>query len=263
MKILIKIGGTLLDAPETRHALAAQIAGAIASGHSCVVVHGGGKQMTRFLEERGIESRFVGGLRVTTPETIDAVLKVLAGSVNQELVSALIRAGVPAVGLTGLDAGLVEAKQLSPDLGAVGLVTRSNPALLDLLVSHHYLPVVACLAGDSFGNFYNVNGDLMAVACGAGYGAERLIFLTDVPGVLNGAGERLARLSTPDIRELIATGVAKGGMEAKLNAAASALEQGITGVHIVPGAGPSVLDRVLAGDAIGTEITDRHHVVTR
>jgi acetylglutamate kinase len=255
VKILIKIGGTLLDAPETRHSLAAQIAAAIAAGHSCVVVHGGGKQMTRFLEDRGIESRFVGGLRVTTPETIDAVLKVLAGSVNQELVSALIRAGVSAVGLTGLDAGLVEAKQMSPDLGAVGLVTKSNPALLDLLVSHHYLPVVACLAGDSSGNFYNVNGDQMAVACAAGYGAERLIFLTDVPAVLDGEGNRLGRLSILDIRELISTGVAKGGMQAKLNAAASGLEQGIAGVHVVSGAQPSILERVLAGDAVGTQIT--------
>jgi acetylglutamate kinase len=256
VKLLIKIGGTLLDAPETRNSLAVQIAGVVAAGHSCVVVHGGGKQMTRFLEDRGVVSTFVNGLRVTTPETIDAVLKVLAGSVNQELVSSLIRAGVPAVGLSGLDANLVDAVQMSPELGAVGRVTRANPALLDLLVSNHYLPVVACLAGDSDGNFYNVNGDQMAVACAAGYRAERLVFLTDVAGVLDGSGKRIEMLSTAQIRELIRTGVAKGGMEAKLNAAASALEQGIGGVHIVPGAEESILQRVLAGDRVGTEIAD-------
>ncbi len=256
MRLLVKIGGTLLDAPETRHALAAQIAAAKAAGHQCVVVHGGGKQMTRFLEERGVPSRFVNGLRVTTPETVDAVLKVLAGSVNQELVSALIRARVSAVGLSGLDANLIDAVQMDPELGAVGRVTRSNPALLDLLASNGYLPVVACLAGDAEGNFYNVNGDQMAVACAAGFRAERLVFLTDVPGVLDASGARLPHLTLADIERLIATGVAKGGMQAKLNAAASAIEQGIAEVSIVPGAEPEALPRLLAGEFLGTRIAN-------
>ena len=254
MRILVKIGGTLLDSPETRQALAGQIALAKTTGHECVVVHGGGKQMTRFLEDRGVPSRFVNGLRVTTPETIDAVLKVLAGSVNQELVSALIRAQVAAVGLTGLDGNLVEAVQMDPELGAVGRVTKSNGALLELLTANGYLPVVACLAGDSAGNFYNVNGDQMAVACAAGYRAEKLIFLTDVPGVLDAEGQRLPRLTPPDIAQLIATGVAKGGMQAKLNAASSAIAQGIGAVSIVPGAEDSVLTRVLAGEMVGTQV---------
>jgi acetylglutamate kinase len=254
MKILIKIGGTLLDAPETRHSLARQIADATAAGHEAIVVHGGGKQMTRFLEDRGVESRFVNGLRVTTPETIDAVLKVLAGSVNQELVSALIRVGVPAVGLTGLDANLVDAAQMDPQLGAVGRVTKANPALLDLLTANGYLPVVACLAGDSDGNFYNVNGDQMAVACAAGFRAERLIFLTDVAGVLDESGNRRPTLSVAEIKQFIGAGIAKGGMEAKLNAASSAIEQGIPGVHVVPGGEPGILSRTLAGESVGTRI---------
>src|SRR6185503_15576872 len=117
---LVKLGGTLLDAAESRAALAAQIAQARQRGVEIVVVHGGGKQMTRYLAERGIESHFVNGLRVTTPETVDAVLKVFAGSVNHELVAALNRAGAQAVGLTGIDALLVEAEQMDPALGAVG-----------------------------------------------------------------------------------------------------------------------------------------------
>ena len=149
MKALIKLGGTLLDAPELRASLAAQIAAQAQRGIEIAVVHGGGKQMTRFLAERGIESRFVNGLRVTTPETMDAVLKVLAGSVNQELVAALIAAGARAVGLSGVDANLVEAEQMDPALGMVGRVTRANPELLDLLVGAGYLPVVACVAGRS------------------------------------------------------------------------------------------------------------------
>ncbi len=119
MKILIKIGGTLLDSEESRNRLAGEIAAAAAEGHQVVVVHGGGKQMTRFLAERGVESRFIDGLRVTTPETIDAVLKVFAGSVNKQLVAALIASGARAVGLTGIDARLVEAVPLRAELGAL------------------------------------------------------------------------------------------------------------------------------------------------
>src|SRR5579871_4137584 len=116
MKILLKLGGTLLDAAESRERLAREIA-ALAKREQVVVVHGGGKQMTRFLDERGMPSRFVNGLRVTTPEVLDAVIKVVAGSVNQELVASFAAAGVAAVGLSGLDAGLAEAEQLSPELG--------------------------------------------------------------------------------------------------------------------------------------------------
>ena len=135
MRALIKLGGALLDSAESREALAAQIAAAVAAGARAVVVHGGGKQMTRYLAERGIESRFVNGLRVTTPETVDAVLKVFTGSVNHELVASLNRAGARAVGLSGIDAFLVEAEQMDPALGAVGRVVRSNPELLGLPVN--------------------------------------------------------------------------------------------------------------------------------
>jgi acetylglutamate kinase len=252
--LLIKIGGTLLDTAAMRDSLARQIAALLAAGHRCVVVHGGGKQMTRFLEERGIASRFIDGLRVTTPETMDAVLKVLAGSVNTELVAALVRAGVRAVGLTGLDGGTVQAEQMCPELGAVGRVTGSDPELMALLTANGYLPVVACLAGDREGQFYNVNADQMAVACASAIRAARLIFLTDVAGVLDGAGARLNHLSMADAEKLIAGGVAKGGMRAKLNAAASALERGIGNVHIAPGMEDSVLTRVLAGECIGTSM---------
>src|SRR5579862_8243957 len=127
MRILIKLGGTLLDDPDSRTRLAAEIAAAASPPEfEAVVVHGGGKQMTRFLAERGIESRFINGLRVTTPEVLDGVLKVLAGSVNRELVAALVAAGASAVGLTGMDAQLTEAEPMSTELGAVGRPVRSN-----------------------------------------------------------------------------------------------------------------------------------------
>lgn len=254
MKLLVKLGGTLLDAPETRERLAAEVAQARQGGAEIVVVHGGGKQMTRYLAERGIESRFVNGLRVTLPEIVDAVLKVFAGTVNHELVASLNRAGAPAAGLSGIDAFLVEAEQMDPALGAVGRVTKSNPALLHLLAGNGYVPVVACVAGDRQGAIYNVNADQMAVACAAAFGADQLIFLTDVDGVLDAAKQVRPLLTARESEQLIASGVATGGMQAKLNAALAALRGGVAQVRIAPGAADRVLSRLLGGEAIGTRM---------
>ena len=254
MKILVKLGGTLLDDADSQQRLAAQIAAAHARGCETVVVHGGGKQMTRYLSDRGIESRFVGGLRVTTPETVDALLKVFAGSVNHELVASLNRAGALAVGLSGIDAFLVEAELMDAALGAVGRVTKANPGLLHLLTAGGYLPVVACVAGDRQGRVYNVNADQMAVACAAAFGAQQLIFLTDVEGVLDGAKQVRPVLSAAESARLIGEGIATGGMLTKLNAARSALEGGVSQVRIAPGAAANVLERVLAGEPIGTRL---------
>ena len=254
MRILVKLGGTLLDDAACRNTLAGQIARVRAKGAEVVVVHGGGRQMTRFLAERGVESRFVNGLRVTTPETLDAVLKVFAGSVNHELVASLNRAGSPAVGLSGIDALLVEAEPMDPALGAVGRVTRSNPALLELLTAHGYLPVVACVAGSRDGRIFNVNADQMAVACAAAFGANQLIFLTDVQGVLDGDKQLCSVISAARGRALIAQGVATGGMQAKLDAAFAALDGGVGSVRIAPGAEAGVLERILAGEDLGTRV---------
>jgi len=224
MRMVIKLGGTLLDDAASRRRLAGEIASG-AERHQIVVVHGGGKQMTRYLAERGIESRFVNGLRVTTPEILDAVLKIFAGTVNTELVASLRAHGANPVGLTGVDAGLVDAELLCPDLGHVGRPVGSNPALLNTLVHDGFLPVVACVAGDRAGNIYNVNGDRMAVECAAAFEAEKLVFLTDVEGVRDADG-KVARWLTPDnARELIRSGVATGGMQAKLEAALVGLEK--------------------------------------
>lgn len=257
--ILIKLGGTLLDAPESRQRLAAEIAVVVRSGVKVVVVHGGGKQMTRFLAEKGIESQFVNGLRVTSAEILDAVLKVFAGSVNHQLVAAFAAAGVPAVGLSGMDAFLVEAERMSADLGFVGRPVRSNPALLDLLTAHAYLPVVACVAGDRQGNFYNVNADQMAVVCASALHAGKLLFLTDVEGVKDDAGRVLPSLTQADVRALIESGIASGGMRAKLEAANTALEQGVREVVIAPGAEPGIVARLLRGEGAGTRVEGIFH----
>ena len=253
MRTLIKLGGTLLDSTDSRARLAREIAEICAeSGNEIVVVHGGGKQMTRFLAERGVESKFIDGLRVSTPDVIDAVLKVFAGSVNHELVSSFVAAGIQAVGLSGIDAGLVEAVPLGGEYGAVGRPVRSNPEVLHVLSRAGFLPVVACVAGDRQGNVYNVNADQMAVTCAAGFEAERLFFLTDVDGVRDATGKVAGILDISQIDELIECKIATGGMRAKLEAAKQALQAGIRDVVIAPGALPGVVRRLFAAHECGT-----------
>lgn len=254
MKFLVKLGGTLLDAPESRDRLAREIHALATQGHAVTVVHGGGKQMTRYLAERKVESRFVNGLRVTTPEVLDAILKVFAGSVNHELVGSFIRAGAKPVGLSGIDACLVEAVQMDPALGAVGKPVRANTGILDVLTSAGYMPVVACVAGDAEGRVYNVNADQMAVACASGWHASTLLFLTDVDGVRGAEGSVLPSITPAQSAGLIEAGVATGGMQAKLNAATAALDNGVEQVLIVPGALPDVIQRICAGEQIGTRM---------
>lgn len=253
MKILVKLGGTLLDEAASRSAIAGQLA-AVAREHRLVVVHGGGKQVTRFLEERGIQSRFVGGLRVSDEAVIDAVTKVIAGSVNKQLVGALVAAGRPAVGLSGLDGPLTIAEQLNPDLGWVGRPVRSDGRALEALLAGGFTPAVACIAGDLAGNLYNVNADNMAVSCASGWGAEKLIFLTDVPGVKGEDGVLIPHLTPEAIRGLIDSGVAHGGMQAKLESAVAALNGGLQEVTIALGKEVDVCTRLLSGEQLGTRI---------
>lgn len=254
MKALIKIGGTLLDSAESRRRLAAEIGEAVERGLQAVVVHGGGKQMTRFLDERGIESRFVNGLRVTSEQVLDGVLQVFAGSVNQQLVAAFIAAKVPAVGLSGMDGLLTEARQLSEELGFVGQPTRSDPRLLDLLIRNGYLPVVACVAGDRGGQFYNVNADQMAASISGAFRAEKLFFLTDVDGVWGQDKVIYPTISYDICQKLIASAVAAGGMRAKLEAALEALRLGVSEVVIAPGARMGIVEKLLSGETIGTRL---------
>jgi acetylglutamate kinase len=230
VRVLVKVGGALLDAPATQEPLAGQIA-ALARQAELVVVHGGGRQLTRHLSERGVQSRFVQGLRVTTPEVLDAVLHVLTG-INQHFVAALNRAGARAVGLSGMDGRLVEAQPLDAALGSVGRVTHVDPALLHSLLGAGFLPVIACLAGDRAGRFYNVNADQLAAACAVAFQAEQLIFLTDVEGVLDAQGARLPQLTLAQSEALITAGTIHGGMLAKLRAAREALRGGVRQVRI-------------------------------
>lgn len=253
MRALIKLGGTLLDNPESRLRLAGEI-GELSREHEIAVVHGGGRQMTRFLAERGVESRFVDGWRVTTPEVVDALLKVFAGSVNHELVSAFTARGIKAVGLSGIDADLTVAEQMDPRLGAVGRIVSSDASILSWLVKGGFLPVVACVSGGQSGEVFNVNADQMAVACAGAFQASALIFLTDVDGVKGSDSKVYASLSVSDCARLIQGGVATGGMQAKLNSASEAIRQGVGRVIVAPGSLPGAAALALQDKEIGTKI---------
>ncbi|MBV9443712.1 MAG: acetylglutamate kinase [Acidobacteriaceae bacterium] len=262
MKVLIKVGGTLLDEPESRARIARQLA-EIAREYELVVVHGGGRQMTRYLEERGIQSRFVDGLRVSDEPVIDAILKVIAGSVNKQLVLAITSAGESAVGISGVDGLLTRAVQLDPALHAVGRPEKTEGRLLNLLVNAGHIPVIACIAGDAQGNVYNVNADQKAVSCALGWRADKLLFLTDVSGVKNQHGEVVPRLSPAEAHELIESGIATAGMRAKLDAALIALDSGLQEVLIASGQEPAVCTRLLAGDELGTRLSLQAQGVAR
>lgn len=260
MKVLIKLGGTLLSDQGSLHSIAAQLA-QVARRHELVVVHGGGKQVTRFLEERGVQSRFVGGLRISDAAVIDAVTKVIAGSVNKQLVGALVATGLPSVGLSGLDGPLTVAEQMNPELGWVGKPVRSDGRLLNVLIGAGFTPVIACVAGDEAGKLYNVNADAMAVSCAIAWGADELLFLTDVPGVKGSEGGLIRRVTPDTIAELIRSGVAHGGMQAKLESALTALAGGLREVTIALGKEPDVCARWLDGEALGTRIALRAQMV--
>lgn len=254
MKLLIKLGGALLDQPESRFRIAEEIRALAIDGHRVVVVHGGGKQMTRLLEAQGIQSQFVDGLRVSSPEVIDALLQAVAGSVNKRLVAAFRHGGMPAVGISGVDGALVDADQLRPELGAVGNPQLARPLVLDTLLDQGFLPVVACVASDNNGTIYNVNADQMACICAASLPADQLLFLTDVEGVLDASRQRIPNLTVDECRSLIRDGVAVGGMQAKLEAACRTVEAGVSRIRILPGFLPGALARSLAGEALGTTI---------
>lgn len=258
MKVLIKLGGTLLDSEDKVRSMAEQLA-AVGPEHQLVVVHGGGKEVTRFLAERGVESRFQNGLRVSDMTVIDAVTKVIAGGVNKRLVSALTAAGRQTIGISGVDGLLTRAVQFDPALEFVGRPVSTNGKLLDLLVTSGYLPAVACVAGDEAGHIYNVNADVMAVSVALGWRASKLFFLTDVPGVKDESGNPVSQLTSADIEELIRSGVATGGMQAKLEAAEEALAGGVE-VSIVSGAEVRIVSRLLAGEMAGTRLVGKQNI---
>ena len=243
MKTVIKLAGALLEDDATVRALARQIAALAQQGHEILVVHGGGRLFTATLKRMGIESNFVAGLRVTDRETRDVAVMVFAGLLNKRLASAISAEGAPAVGISAADAACFRAEpmvhnEVEGRLGFVGYLTGLNNSFIESLWREGVVPVAPCLGLGPDNELYNINADHMAAACAEYLGADRLIYLTDVAGVLDG-DKVLSAVTWEDIERLVQSRVVSGGMVLKLEAAKRALEGGVREVQIVGGTSSS------------------------
>jgi acetylglutamate kinase len=271
VKIVVKVGGELLAEKSSAElaAITADLAKLIAGGDRVVLVHGGGPQTTALQEALGQTPNIIGGRRVTDQAALDALLMVVGGKLNVAFVGALRRAGIKALGLHGVSGGLIEAVRRPPkpvsggdgkpvDFGFVGDITGINAPLLDLLLDAGYSPVVACIGGDAEGRAYNINADMVANGLAQGIGAERLLLITNTPGVLadvQDPSSRIKKLSIADGRAAIANGSVKGGMIPKLEESFEVLERGIEQVHILGKLGPGDLFKAMAEPgSIGTAL---------
>jgi acetylglutamate kinase len=240
MRTVIKLAGALLEDGSTVRALARQIASLARQGHQILVVHGGGRTFTATLKRMGIESKFIGGLRVTDRETRDVGVMVFAGLLNKRLAAAISAEGQPAIGISAADANCFHAEPMIHNdvvggLGFVGYLTGLNAAFLESLWREGLLPVAACLGLGADQELYNINADHMAAACAEYLSADRLIYLTDVAGVLDG-DKVLTAIACAEVERLVQSHVVSGGMVLKLEAAKRALEGGVREVRIVGGA---------------------------
>jgi acetylglutamate kinase len=255
---VIKIGGAAIEDAGILRACAESVAQLTREGRRVVVVHGGGKTLSRTLQRLGMKSEFVDGLRVTDAATRDVALMVLAGLVNKRLVAALLQAGVAALGVCGGDGAMFRARKKKVegrDLGFVGEIASVDVQWLEAIWGQGGVPVLASVALGDDGEYYNVNADEMTSACAVGCSAEMLAFLTDVDGVRDASGSVIASLSENDIPGLIAKGIISGGMLPKLQACARALRQGVGQVRILAASRADFLPRInLGGDSIGTEV---------
>jgi acetylglutamate kinase len=252
--VVVKLGGTTLA--EQRQVLA-EVA-VVARKRPVVLVHGGGKRMTEWLERLGVPTRFEGGLRVTDPAALEVAAAVLRGVVNSELVAALHDVGCDAVGLSGVDGGLLIGQRI-PDVGLVATVTGVRRDLLDSLLVSGQVPVVAPLARDEEGLVCNVNADDAAAGIAAGLGARQLVLMTDVDGVRDAAGNRLDSITPDEAEALIADGTISGGMVPKVRAALAALAWEGAEAIIADAAAPDALVRALDDPSFGTRVSAHAH----
>ena len=246
--IVVKYGGNAMGDPVIGKAFARDIALLKQSGVNPIVVHGGGPQIGAMLNQIGIESKFEGGLRVTDQRTVEIVEMVLAGSINKEIVAMINAEGEWAIGLCGKDGNMVFAEKAKKtvvdpdsnierilDLGFVGEIVEVDRTLLDLLAKSEMIPVIAPVAPGRDGHTYNINGDTFAGAIAGALSATRLLFLTDVKGVLDRDGNLIKQLRVDEARSLIADGTISGGMIPKVETCIHAIEAGVEGVVIVDG----------------------------
>jgi len=261
--VVIKYGGAAMEKPGLRDLFSRDVALVRTLGVQPVVVHGGGPQIDRMMKRLGKSPHFIGGLRVTDDETMDIVEMVLAGSINKEIVGAISAHGSRAVGLCGGDAGLIRATRrhhVLPDgreidLGRVGDVKAVDPEPLELLQEHGFVPVLAPLGIGPQGELLNINADLVAADVAAALGAVKVIFLSDIPGILGHDGRVLRRVTLAELDALTRDGIIEGGMLPKVEACARALKGGVGGAYIVDGRLPNaLLLKLFTHTGLGTEV---------
>ncbi len=257
--IVVKYGGNAMTDPELAGRFAEDIVLLHSVGIRPVVVHGGGPQIGDLMARLGMQPEFRDGLRVTDAETLDVAAMVLIGKVNREIVGSVNVHGPLAVGLSGEDAGLIEAGVRHPDLGYVGDVRQVNPAILERLLAEDLIPVVATIGSDQEGQSYNINADTVAGAIAAAVGAVKVIYLSDVPGLLRDVDDptSLVRETTStEVRELIDDGIVAGGMIPKIDACLEAVDHGVPAAHLLDGRIPHVLLlELFTAAGVGTMIT--------
>jgi len=258
-RVVVKYGGAAMVQEDLRDAVFRDLALLACVGVQPVVVHGGGPEINQWLSRLAIEPQFRGGLRVTDPLTMDVVEMVLVGRVNKQIVNGLNRVGGKAVGLSGSDGGLVQARLWGDGShGLVGDVAAVEPGVLGPLLDAGYIPVISSVAPDAEGQAHNINADTVAGELAASLQAEKLILLTDTPGILRDRQDPaslIRQLTLAEARGLIADGVVEGGMTPKTECCIRALAQGVTAAHIVDGRVPhSLLLEVFTDAGIGTMV---------
>jgi acetylglutamate kinase len=269
--IVVKYGGNAMVDLQLKDSFARDVVLMKLVGMNPVVVHGGGPQIGQLLAKLGIESRFVEGMRVTDTQTMDVVEMVLGATVNKEIVANINRHGGNAIGVTGKDGHLIEASRMSVtrqspgmsepeiiDIGHVGQVRRVNRAVLDMFLNSDFIPVIAPVGVDREGLSYNINADLVAGKIAEVLQAEKLMLLTNVPGLMDKEGTVLTGLDSAEVDRLIEEGVITGGMLPKIRCALEAVAGGVTSAHIIDGTVPhAVLLEVFTDQGVGTQISHR------
>ena len=257
--VVVKYGGNAMINEELKQQVMEDIALLWLIGVKVVLVHGGGPEINEVMKKYGKEAVFVNGLRVTDKETVDIVQMVLAGKVNKTLVNLLQKKGGHAVGLAGMDGGLIEAKMKDEKLGYVGEITKIRPhPILDLL-EKNYIPVISTVASDRDGHSYNINGDTAAAYIAGALGAERLIMMTDIAGILRDKDDPdtlIPEITISEAKALYEEGVISGGMIPKVDCCIEAIHKGVKNVIIMDGRVPhSILMEILTDEGAGTMVT--------
>ncbi|MCX4313512.1 MAG: acetylglutamate kinase [Clostridia bacterium] len=256
--IVVKYGGNAMNDEAVTTTILQDIAALKIVGVNPILVHGGGPEINKLLGRLGIEAQFKNGMRVTDEQTMEVAQMILCGKINKNIVGELNSMGVKAIGLCGKDSQLIKAEKLDPELGYVGKITEINAKLLEILAKDEFVPVIASIATDEAGNSYNVNADVAAAAIGAAMHAEKLLFLTDIDGIMAKRGDAsslINRISIGELRKMIESGAVSGGMVPKANSCIDAIERGINSVFVLNGTLPhSILLELFTDSGVGTMI---------